>query len=160
MNPEIEKKLWSVAQEKTSYTEEIWNQIVDSLLEDFQTFTGQKFHCQELSLYPNYPSFNQWIWGKYIKGKFIPTAWSAVIGGSIIENENGNDNFFVSLTLFLFDVSSKQRLCLNTGESFVEFVFQKQSDGHGYWQNLGWFQDANYEWENVEWEDFQWDEEE
>ncbi|MFB2976866.1 hypothetical protein [Microseira sp. BLCC-F43] len=75
-----------------------------------------------------------------------------MIGGQMVGTESGKDVFHVSLTLFLFDVTSKKRLCLKTGESMLEFVFEKQSDGHGCWRTLGWFKDEWGEWEDVEYE--------
>lgn len=98
------------------------------------------------------------MWTKKVEKSFFSTAWSAVIGGGMVGSENENDIFSVSLTLFLFDITSKRRLYLNTGESVLEFIFEKQSDGHGCWRSLGWLKDGNDEWENIEWGDFEWDE--
>lgn len=157
MKSELEKKLWKAGQEKEPYPQEIWYQIIDALLEDFQKFIGQNFQReQEIYLDINSPVFGHWMWAKEVKKPFFATTWAAVIGGGMVGNEKGNDIFSISLTLFLFDVTSKKRLCLNTGESVLEFIFEKKSDGYGYWRSLGWHKDANYEWENVEWEDLKW----
>jgi hypothetical protein len=160
MNNEIEKKLWNAGQEKNIYTQEIWHEIIDALLEDFHKLIGQDFQRdQKLNLNINNscdPSFGQWIWAKKLENCVLSRAWSAVIGGNMVGTENGNDIFSVSLTLFLFDATTKRRLCLDTGESVIEFVFEKQSKGYGCWRILGWFKDENYEWENIEWGDFEW----
>lgn len=160
MKPSIETKLWNAGQSKESYSREIWHEIIDGVVEDFKIFIKQDFQRQpEINLDINSPFFGQWLRSNKLENSILSTAWSAVIGGNMVGSRNGNDIFFVSLTLFVFDVTSKKRLCLSTGESFLEFVFEKHLDGHGYWRSLGWLKDENYEWENVEWEDLKWEEE-
>ncbi|MBD2185134.1 hypothetical protein [Aerosakkonema funiforme] len=103
--------------------------------------------------YPHSPSFSRWMWTGARKISPLSTTWSAVIGGGMVGTEVGGDvqNIFcVSLTLFLFDATSKKRLCLKTGESVLEFVFEKQTDGHGCWRSFGWCKDEWGEWEDVE----------
>ena len=92
------------------------------------------------------------MWSKKESNFPTSTIWSAVIGGNIVGTENGENVFGVSITLFLFDANNKKRLCLITGESTLEFVFEKGSDGHGYWKYLGWIKDEWGEWEDVEYE--------
>jgi hypothetical protein len=82
----------------------------------------------------------------------LSTVWLAVIGGGMIGNKSGRDIFHASLTLFLFDAINKKRLCLKTGESVLEFVFEKQSDSHGCWRSFSWCKDEYGEWEDVEYE--------
>lgn len=154
MNPILEQKLWNVGKNSEVYTQESWKEIIDAILDDFQIFLGQNFHrTPEINLelkYPHSPSFNRWIWTGEREDTPLHTAWSAVICGDMVGTENGENIFHVSLTLFLFDMTSKKRLCLQTGESFLEFVFEKQSDSHGSWRTLGWFKDEWGEWEDVQ----------
>lgn len=158
MKPSIEAKLWNAGQSKEPYHKEIWYEIIDALLEDFQKLIKQDFEREpEINLDINSPFFGQWLKMKILEKSILSTAWSAVIGGNMVGSEKGNDVFYVSLTLFMFDVTSQKRLCLSTGESILEFVFEKHLNGHGYWRSLGWLKDGNYEWENVAWEDFKWE---
>ncbi|MEG4840188.1 hypothetical protein [Microcoleus sp. B9-D4] len=157
MNPILEQKLWNAGKNLEAYTQETWQEIIDAILDDFQKFMGQEFHrAPEINLHIKYshsPSFNRWIWSE--EQENVPlyhTAWSAVIGGEMVGTENGEDIFHVSLTLFLFDMTSKKRLCLKTGESLLEFVFEKQSDSHGYWRSLGWCKDEWGEWEDLDYD--------
>ena len=154
MNPILEQKLWNAGKNIEAYPQEIWQEIIDAILDHFQIFLGQNFYRDpEISLdikYPNSPSFCRWLWTGETENAPFNTAWSAVIGGDMVGTESGEDIFQVSLTLFLFDVTSKKRLCLQTGESFLEFVFEKQSDSRGYWRTLGWFKDEWGEWDDVQ----------
>ncbi len=159
MNSELEKKLWNAGQSKEKYSLEVWHQIIDELLKDFQTFIGESSQrAPEINLDISEPFFGQWIWSEKRQKSIFSTKWAAVIGAGMAGNTDGDDVFSVSLTLFLFDINSKKRLCLNTGESILEFIFEQQLDEYGCWRNLGWFKDANYEWKNVKWEDFAWNE--
>lgn len=159
MNSELEKKLWNAGQSNEKCSLEAWYQIIDELLEDFKTFMGESFQrAPEINLDINEPFFGQWIWSEKRKTSILSTKWAAVIGAGVAGSTDGDDVFAVSLTFFLFDINSKKRLCLNTGESILEFIFEQQLDEHGYWRNLGWFKDANYKWENVAWKDFAWNE--
>ena len=73
------------------------------------------------------------------------------MGGQMIATEQrGKSIFDTSLTLFMFDANSKKRLSLITGESAIEFIFEKQADGSGCWCILGWFKDVYGEWEEIE----------
>ncbi len=76
-----------------------------------------------------------------------------VIGGQMAGAEIENkvyERFYASLTLFLFDPITDQRLFLKTGESLVEFIFERQSDStNGKWICLGWLEDEYEEWESL-----------
>jgi hypothetical protein len=76
------------------------------------------------------------MWTREESHKPLSHAWSAVMSGEMIGFEKEGkieDIFLVSITLFLFDAATRKRLCLKTGESTIELVFQKQADGHGCW---------------------------
>lgn len=61
--------------------------------------------------------------------------------------------FYADSTLFLFDPLSGKRLYLETGESLVEFHFQRNPQGGSKWVSLGWANDIYGEWEHLEhWE--------
>ncbi|HEY9853221.1 MAG TPA: hypothetical protein V6D28_27360 [Leptolyngbyaceae cyanobacterium] len=157
MNTDLEQKLWSAGQGEEPYTKETWYEIIDILLDDFQKFIGENFQREPeiyLSIeYPHSPLFSQWIWSEEKKISPLSTVWSAVIGGDMVGTEAGGNVkniFYVSLTLFLFDATSKKRLSLKTGESVLEFVFEKQANGHGCWRSFGWCKDEWGEWEDVE----------
>ncbi|WP_298917319.1 hypothetical protein [uncultured Nostoc sp.] len=153
MNLELEQKLWKAGKQEQAYRKEIWYEIIDSLLDDFSQFVGQDFHRDpEIKLNienPNCPSFGRWIWTDE-KGEFpLSVTWSALIGGDIIGTEESGDTFHVSILLFLFDTTGNNRLRLKTGESFLSFAFEKQSDDNGHWRSLGWCKDEWGEWENL-----------
>ncbi|MEH1823847.1 MAG: hypothetical protein V7L22_00535 [Nostoc sp.] len=153
MNLELEEKLWKAGKQEQAYRKEIWYEIIDSLLDDFHQFVGQDFHRDpEIQLNienPNCPSFGRWIWTDE-KGEFpLSLTWSALIGGDIIGTEESGDTFHVSILLFLFDTTGNNRLRLKTGESFLSFAFEKQSNNNGHWRSLGWCQDEWGEWENL-----------
>jgi hypothetical protein len=156
MNFDLEQKLWNAVLGSDPYSKDTWYEIIDALLDDFRKFIGQDFERDpEISLNitrRNSPSICQWMWSKKESNFPTSTIWSAVIGGNIVGTENGENVFGVSITLFLFDANNKKRLCLITGESTLEFVFEKGSDGHGYWKYLGWIKDEWGEWEDVEYE--------
>ena len=157
MNTDLEQKLWNAGQGEEPYSKETWYEIIDILLDDFQKFIGEDFQRDhEISLSienPHSPSFCRWMWTEKRKESPLSTAWTAVIGGGMVGTEAGGnveDIFSASLTLFLFDATSEKRLCLNTGESLLEFVFEKQTDDHGCWRSFGWCKDEWGEWEDVE----------
>ena len=159
MDLKLEQMLWNAGQQKEAYTQEIWQEIIDVLLDDFQDLIKQDFQRDpKIRLYLekiNYPSFGRSIWTSNREDSPLSTVWFAVIAGDMvgIEEEGNVKNIFqATLTLFLFEASSKKRLCLTTGESIIEFVFEKQSDGRGYWRSLGWCNDEWGEWEDIEWE--------
>jgi hypothetical protein len=122
-------------------------------LDDFHKFVGQNFHCDsEIKLnieIPHCPSFGRWIWTDERGSSPISVTWSALIGGDIVGTKESGDVFHVSLVLFLFDTTGDNRLRLKTGESFLLFAFEKQSNGHGGWRSLGWCKDEWGEWENL-----------
>lgn len=61
--------------------------------------------------------------------------------------------FYVDSTLFLFDPITGKRLYLETGESLVEFHFQRNPNGESKWISLGWQNDIYNEWEHLDtWE--------
>jgi len=156
MNSDLEQKLWNAGLGDEPYTQQIWYEIIDVLLDDFQKLIGQDFE-RDSTIYLdttmiNLPSFVRWIWSSETKKSPLSTVWSAVMGGDIMSNEDGEDVFHVSLTLFMFDANSKKRLHLKTGESVLNFFFEKQSDGHGYWRSFGWCDDEWGEWESVKYE--------
>jgi len=174
MNYALEQKLWIAGQTSQAYEQEIWSNIVESLLDDLENFIGQSFDKDEqITLYikNSYsPSFVIWIWrneeeisnsnavlseDNYEKEQLISTVWSGVMAGSIVgSNENGliKEIFSVRLTLFLFDPISKDRVYLETGESIMEFAYKKSFDGCGSWVNLGWEKDIYGEWKDIEYE--------
>ncbi|MGB3467273.1 MAG: hypothetical protein WBA74_18465 [Cyclobacteriaceae bacterium] len=43
MNQELEQKLWNAGQSEEQYTQEIWNEIIQSLLDNFQKFILAEF---------------------------------------------------------------------------------------------------------------------
>lgn len=156
MNSELEQKLWNVGQGEVRYSPEVWNEIIQALLDDFQEFINQDFQRDpEYSLHleiPDSPSFTIWIWSETKQNPFISRVWLAVMGAEIVADRIKGKVFSVGLTLFLFDAITKKRLHLKTGESFIDFLFQKQTDGKGGWHCLGWLQDEYYEWEEIEYE--------
>jgi hypothetical protein len=157
MNIEIEKKLWDIGRNNAVYPRETWCEIIDELLQDLNKFTGDKFEQKDsVNIDINEPSFSQWIIGKEFGKSFFSIAWSGVISGGIVVQNDDTDAFIVSATFFLFNVSSKKRLCLSNGESIIEIVFKQQSNNRGSWSNSGWLVDENDEWDNVEWDDFDW----
>jgi hypothetical protein len=158
MNIEIEAKLWGVEMSNKVYSRETWCEIINELLQDLSEFIGDQFKRKiPVNIDINEPSFSQWIIRKGSGESFFSTTWSGVISGGTVVQQNNIDAFIVSITFFLFDVSSRRRLILSSGESIIEFVFKKQSDDRGIWINSGWLVDENDEWENVEWDDFDWD---
>jgi hypothetical protein len=157
VNIEIDEKLWNIDMSNRIYSRETWCEIINELLQDLCEFTGDQFKRKPpVNIDVNEPSFSQWIIRKELGGSFFSTAWSGVISGGIVAQNNNTDAFVVSITFFLFDVSSKKRLYLSSGESIIEFVFKKQSDDRGIWINSGWLVDENDEWDNIEWDDFDW----
>ncbi|BAY08041.1 hypothetical protein [Calothrix sp. NIES-2098] len=152
MNSELENKLWNAGKEEKAYSRETWYKIIDALIDDFQHFVGQDFHRDdEIQLNienPLCPSFGRWIWTDEIGNSPISVTWSALIGGDIVGTEESGDIFYVSLLLFLFDTTGDNRLRLKTGESFLSFAFEKQSNGNGCWRSFGWCKDEWGEWEN------------
>ncbi|AFZ38006.1 hypothetical protein Sta7437_4545 (plasmid) [Stanieria cyanosphaera PCC 7437] len=178
MDYDLEQKLWNAGQTDQIYKKEIWLKIVYSLLSDFQKFIGQSFEKdEEINMdinNPFSPSFGIWIWkdGENLyEGKsniidssietnnkkfLLPSiTWSGVMGGDMIgskENDKTQEIFSVSLTLFLFDSINKERIRLDTGESIIEFVYKKHSNGHGNWISLGWHKDIYGEWEDIQYE--------
>ncbi len=171
MNYALEQKLWLAGQTPQADEQEIWSNIVESLLNDLKNFIGQSFDQDEeinLDLKDSLsPSFGIWIWrneeeisnsntvlieDNYEQKQLISTAWIGVMAGDMVGNIEGGDIFSVSLTLFLFDPISKERVCLETGESIMEFAYRKSSDGCGSWINLGWHKDVYGEWEDIEYE--------
>ncbi len=159
MNIELEHMLWNAGQGKKPYTQEVWHKIIDVLLDEFQELIKQNFQREpKIRLYlekTHDPSFGRSIWTSNREESPISTVWLGVIAGDMVgieEEGNIKDIFQATLTLFVFDASSKKRLCLTTGESILEFIFEKQSDGHGYWRSLGWCKDEWGEWEDIEWE--------
>ncbi|OUL21507.1 hypothetical protein [Nostoc sp. 106C] len=153
MNSELERKLWDAGKEEKAYNRETWYEIIDALLDDFQKFVGHNFHRDdEIQLNienPHCPSFGRWIWTDERGNSPISVTWSALIGGDIVGTEESGDTFHVSLILFLFDTTGVNRLRLKTGESFLSFAFEKQSNGNGFWRSFGWCQDEWSEWENL-----------
>ncbi|OYE04195.1 hypothetical protein [Nostoc sp. 'Peltigera membranacea cyanobiont' 232] len=153
MNLELEQKLWNAGKEEKAYSKETWYEIIDSLLDDFHQFVVHDFYRDsqiQLNIEnPNCPSFGRWIWTDE-KGEFpLSVTWSALIGGDIIGTEESGDIFHVSIVLFLFDTTGNNRLRLKTGESFLSFAFEKQSNDNGHWRSLGWCKDEWGEWENL-----------
>lgn len=60
MNNELEKKLWNAGQTNKKYSLEIWYQIIDELLKDFQTSIGESFQrAPEINLDIDEPFFGQ-----------------------------------------------------------------------------------------------------
>ena len=126
MQRDVERKLWQIGKEPGRYDLKIWRQIIDELVDDFQVFIGQKFDREpEISLdleNPRSPSFCLWLWSQEKERSLFSPIYLAVMGGEIVgEEKNGKiwDIFAVSLTLFLFDITTQQCLCLITGESIV-----------------------------------------
>jgi hypothetical protein len=154
MNSALEQLLWNAGQGNESYTKETWHKIIDALLGDFTLLIGQDFQCDpETNLditRPHSPSFGRWMWSSERENFPLSTVWLAVVGGDMVGTESGGNVFHVSLTLFLFDATNKKRLCLKTGESVLEFVFEKQSDTYGCWRSFGWCKDEWGEWDDVE----------
>ncbi|BDA76264.1 hypothetical protein CAL7716_106030 (plasmid) [Calothrix sp. PCC 7716] len=153
MNSELEQKLWNAGKGEIAYSRETWYEIIDALLDDFHEFVRHPFQRDpEIKLNienPYCPSFGRWIWTLERGNSPISVTWSALIGGDIVGNEESGDSFHVSLVLFLFDTTGDNRLRLKTGESFLSFAFQKQSNGCGGWCSLGWCKDEWSEWENL-----------
>ena len=74
-----------------------------------------------------------------------------------LPEENNESNyrnlFYADMTLFLFDPITEKRLSLETGESLVEFHFQRNPQGGSKWISLGWQNDIYGEWEYLDtWE--------
>ncbi|MBD2299835.1 hypothetical protein H6G80_31615 [Nostoc sp. FACHB-87] len=156
MKLNIEQKLWNLGKENESYTKEDFYEIIDALLDDFQEFMGHNFK-RDTEIYLDTkklhsPSFCRWMWTMETEKSPLSTVWLAVIGGDMVGTENGDNVFHVSLTLFLFDAISKKRLCLTTGESVIEFVFERQSNSRGCWRSFGWCKDEWGEWEDIKYE--------
>lgn len=156
MNTDFEQKIWRAGIEKYSYSEKEWKELVKALLDDFQQFIGQSFERTleaEINLSnPRSPSVGQWIWTQEEKPSPLSIVWTGVIGGDMVGTENGEDFFQVSLTLFLFEATNKKRIRLTTGESFLEFTFERDTESHGYWRSHGWCKDEWGEWEDVAYE--------
>ena len=141
MNHELEEKLWNVGKSHQKYSEQEWNNIIDDVLKDFKSFLRQDFQLDpefvNFITDPKNPSFSRWIWAGEKELPFY-VGWSALIFGELIFNEKGEENFNLGISMFLFDGSSSNRLCLETGESFILFSFQRETNGKGLWVNLGW----------------------
>ncbi|MBD2021712.1 hypothetical protein H6F43_16145 [Leptolyngbya sp. FACHB-36] len=156
MNTDFEQKIWRAGIEKYSYSEKEWKELIKALLDDFQQFIDQSFErtleAEIDVLNPQSPSFSQWIWTQEEKPSPLSIVWTGVIGGQMVGTENGEDFFQVSLTLFLFEAADKKRICLTTGESVLEFTFERDTESHGYWRGHGWREDEWGEWEDVAYE--------
>lgn len=178
MNCELEQKLWNAGQTDLIYRRETWQKIIDSLLSDFQKFIGQSFEKDKEADIdinnPFSPSFGIWIWKDdessceeesniidssietdKIRFPLSSRIWSGAMSGDMIGNVVGSltqEVFSVSLTLFLFDPISKERIHVDTGESILEFVYNKDSTGKGKWISLGWQKDVYGEWEHIQYE--------
>ena len=141
MNDELEEKLWSVSKKCHQYSEQEWKDIIDDVLKDFKSFTGQDFQLDPEFI--NFitdlenPYFSRWMWSGEKELPFS-IGWSALAFGELCFNEKGEENFNVGIGLSVFD-GHGNRLCLKTGENVVNFSFHKQSNGKGLWVDLGWF---------------------
>ncbi|MEC4806339.1 MAG: hypothetical protein SAJ12_24575 [Jaaginema sp. PMC 1079.18] len=130
-----------------------YSQIVD----DFKQVIQQDFQKSPVNLNiadSSSPVINQWIWNEQANSLLYPV-WIAVMGGEMAgyqENGSVREIFYVSLTLFPFDMNTKKRLCLTTGENVLEFLFERKPDNSGSWRSLGWCMDEYGEWEDIEWE--------
>ncbi|GEM_PF-1996047 len=159
MNIELEKQLWKIGKKGRAYTRKHFNSFVEALLEDFKQFIGRDFQVDP-DLYldlenPESPNLCVWIWSEE-EVEYLPSnVWTAVLGGGIAGIEvNGEveDQFTVSLTMFLFDKKNKERMSLESGENLIEFSFQRREPEPGEWVNLGWYRDEWGEWDDVLWE--------
>ena len=72
-------------------------------------------------------------------------------GGLTVEDDS-NEKFTISATLFLFDAQQKCRLKTKDGRSIIEFTYDLHTSGKGCWECLGWFKDEYDEWTDVDFE--------
>ncbi|MDJ1185820.1 hypothetical protein [Roseofilum casamattae] len=156
MNPKIARKLWNAGHSDESYSEQMWKDIMESLIDDFKQLIKQDFEYSSATIditNPHSPLINQWMWSEDRSSLLFPV-WLAVMGGDMAgceENGHVKELFGVGVTLFPFDVTTEKRLHLSTGESIFQFIFERQPDDSGSWRSLGWCMDIYGEWEDIEW---------
>jgi hypothetical protein len=164
MHRELEQKLEQAGRTGKAYPKEQWIEIIHALLEEFQETLNLSFQSEtEFSIdidRVNSPSFCVWLWTQdEDAGNPLSTLWLAVCGGQMAgqiigpSEEDIAEVFSVSLTMFAFDKVSKKRLSLKTGESIIEFIYQKQADNQWKWVNLGWYYPETGEWDELD----EWD---
>lgn len=126
------------------YDEPAWRSIIGELLNDLQPILGEFELDPNPLIDTNAPSFVQWIWSKPC-ADVTPTAtiWSAVVAGNLAEKQPGQVSFSVVVTLFLFSLTDKKRLCTLDGKSFIRLSL----DGKN-WKKHGWCEDHWGEWKD------------
>jgi hypothetical protein len=62
-----------------------------------------------------------------------------VLGMQIVEGENGNDEVYVDVFVFLYE--GEHKLCTTDNKHYIRFVYKKVSDSEGLWSKIGWFED-------------------
>ena len=137
--------LQSVRREQP-YDEPAWRSIIGELLEGLQPILGGYGFDRDPNpmIDTNAPSFVQWIWSKP-SGDVAPAAtmWSAVVAGNLAEKEPGQVAFSVVVTLFMFSLTDKKRLCTLDGKSYIRLSLEG-----GEWKNHGWCEDYWGEWKD------------
>ena len=120
-----------------------WKDIIARLTVEFERFVGEScIHDADPTIDLDAPSFNLWIWSTSNTPSLLSNSWSGVMACGLL----ADDEFSITMDIFLFHSRSRARLQTTNGRSLIHFRFDLSTSE---WDYQGWTRDEWGEWEGL-----------